>query len=227
MPANPRLAAGLLASVALHAALLLAPSAPRTPAATPNTAAPLTLRLQLRLQNRRAPLPAAAAPVPSVAPQPSPKPPRSAPPSSAPRAAAAPAPDARTTDDAPEATLATPPATLAAADLMDAARHDAAQFARELGAAENKPANKRASAQALGNTRQARLDRQFDAAFTAAHRWAGALPMREVTRASDGNMRVYVFETPFGKTCMFTRADPNPAPHASAAEQTYYGLCNR
>jgi hypothetical protein len=109
-----------------------------------------------------------------------------------------------------------------AADVMAAARRDAATFAREL----NKEASR--TGRAFGNGRQAMLDRRFEEAYQAARRWNGALPMKEVTRASDGNMRVYVLSTLLGKVCMFTRVEePPPGVRMSPGERTRYGPCDR
>jgi hypothetical protein len=127
------------------------------------------------------------------------------------------APAAQTLPDPLDATPSPP-----AADVMAAARRDAATFAREL----NKEASR--DGHAFGNGRQAMLDRQFEEAYQAARRWNGALPMKEVTRASDGNTRVYVLSTLLGKVCMFTRIEePPPGVRMSPGERTRYGPCNR
>jgi hypothetical protein len=219
-PARSRIAAGLLISIALHAAFMLALR--RAPQAS-HDEAPDAARLTVRLL----PPPVRLRPAPPLATPPAPL--HAAAPATGPRRAPAPAPSTTTRVEAaptqPDAPAAQPaqdpvaaPPPVPAADLMAAARHDAATFARELN--KERP---------LRSTRQALLDRRFEDAFEAAHGWTGALPMKEVTRASDGNTRVYVLSTPLGKVCMFTRLEENPPPNSrrSPGERTYYGPCNR
>lgn len=231
-----RIAAGLLLSAALHGALILALPHLRTAA---RDTAPDPVRLSVRLP-APAPLPAAARPaqapaprtrtmpvpasgarvaVPAPRPEPIPEPiPEPLPVAPARTDTAAAGAAAPAGEPFPDPLAATPPP---AVDLMTAARQDAATFARELNKEEN------AAGRAFGNSRQALLDRRFEDAYQAARRWNGALPVKEVTRASDGSTRVYMLSTPLGKVCMFTRLENRPLPRQNPREKTWYGACNR
>jgi hypothetical protein len=101
--------------------------------------------------------------------------------------------------------------------LMEAARRDAAQFAREL-PQEKTPGG----APVLRSERQARIDRAFENAYAAAHTTLA----EDVTKPWDGTDAVFRIKTPFGTNlCMNWREKNRFVP--TKGKTTFVGACNR
>jgi len=211
-----RLALGLLVSATLHVLWLGLAHPPAVPRLAPTVPAAEPLSLTLSRPPARSERSAGAAPTLSA--------PAAAPRAQQPALPARPAPVQRpqparravpaSTSPAPEATPSTPsdapsapapqpapdpgpdaaPARPGAADILAAARHDAAAIARDLNHAPGSKTEFRSRA-------QEELDRRFDAAHAAGGSWFRSARVEEITTAADGNRRVYRIVTPFGAFC--------------------------
>lgn len=104
-----------------------------------------------------------------------------------------------------------------AGDLLEAARRDAAQFAREL-----PPEQQAGAATVLRSARQEQLDRAFEDAYAAAHR-----PLVEsVTTLGNGSDIVTRIKTPFGPSlCTNWREKNRFVP--TKGKTLFAGACNR
>lgn len=105
----------------------------------------------------------------------------------APGALSPPPPDSK--DPAPDGQVRP-----SAADIMAAARREAVATAHALNQAPG-------AGRAFRSAATEELDRQFDAAHAAGGSWFRSARVEEITRASDGNARVYRIVTPFGAFC--------------------------
>lgn len=93
-----------------------------------------------------------------------------------------------TTDDL---TIVSPPTNR---DIWASARREAAKIAREINQSSGEKSNFRSRT-------QENIDRQFEAAHAAGGAWFRSARIEEITRASDGNTRVYRIVTPLGAFC--------------------------
>ena len=80
------------------------------------------------------------------------------------------------------------------ADILAAARREAAAIARELNHAPG-------ATQRFRSQMQENLDRQFEAAHAAGGSWFRSARIEEITTAGDGNTRVFRIVTPLGSFC--------------------------
>ena len=212
--AGGRLAIGLLASALVHVLWLGLAHPPALQPLTSRTAEGTRLALTLARPAPALPRPSIGAPIAA--------PPRTAAarrrtqaPGTAARAQPTPAADpaypaaSRETAPASQPTSTSAPETtgttgttgttaqapqLSGADLLAAARQDAAAIARELNHAPGSKTEFRSQA-------QEELDRRFDAAHAAGGAWFRAARVEEITTAADGNRRVYRIVTPLGAFC--------------------------
>jgi len=203
-----RLVALVVLSGVLHGALLcLAPR--RWPAqASPIQPAPVRRPITVRLAPRDA-LPAAGLARPAAIVRPATHPAATTHRYASHRSAASPPAD----ETAPATDAALPPPVAGA--LLDAARRDAGRIARELN-------QEQGAGKALRSERQARIDRDFEEAYAAAHRSL----YEDVTTARDGTDQVLRFKTPFGTSVCLWKRDKDRANH-TRGQATFLTACNR
>lgn len=114
--------------------------------------------------------------------------------------AAVPQPEAETSDVASshpvesitDESTAVPAPTLG--DILASAKREAAKIARDM------PQSPREKSDFRSKT-QENIDRQFEAAHAAGGAWFRSARIEEITKASDGNARIYRIVTPFGAFC--------------------------